>query len=151
MHSIIDSCCYSKRKLRGNRIFICVKVDDIIHICTSFDLSDSFKSCFSSKFSIEYKNSMKCFLGVSVEQSPGKLLYSQKSQILNILCCFGMFDCSPCGLPMTTNNRINKNSRPRFESFWKLNYLSVVSLPDLSFVVFSSSKVLKKRSHDYWL
>ena len=33
----------------------------------------------------------------------------------------------------------------------KLNYLPVVSLPDLSFVVSSLSQVLKNPSHDHWL
>ena len=33
----------------------------------------------------------------------------------------------------------------------KLNYLSVVSRPDLSFVVSSLSQVLKNPSHDHWV
>ena len=33
----------------------------------------------------------------------------------------------------------------------KWNYLSVVSRPDLSFVVSSLSQVLKNPSHDHWL
>ena len=69
--SMIDSCCYSKSDLSGKRFFICVWVDDIKYVSTSSDLAESFKKCFSEKFKIKDKGSMKLFLGVSVEQSPG--------------------------------------------------------------------------------
>ena len=165
--SMIDSCCYSKSDLSGNRLIICVWVDDIIYFSTSSDLAESFKKCFSEKFKIEDKGSMKWSLGVSVVQSPGKITFSQKSYILDLLSCFGMSDCNPCDLPMTANTRIEKSSWLDLESdtfkdlskirslymslVGKLNYLSVVCRPDLSFVVSSSSQVLKNPSHDHWL
>ena len=110
---------------------------------------------------------MKWFLGVSVEQSPGKITFSQKSCILDLLSSFGVSDCNSCDLPTTANTRIDKSSRPDLESdtfkdlsktrslymslVGKLNYLSVVSRPDLSFVVSSLSQVLRNPSHDHWL
>ena len=96
---------------------------------------------------------MKWFFGVSVEQSPGEITFSQKSFILDLLSSFGMSDCNPCDLPMTANTRIDKSSRPDLESdtfkdlskihslymslVGKFNYFSVVSRPDLSSVVSS--------------
>ena len=164
---MIDSCCYSKSDLSGYRLFICVWVDDIIYFSTSSDLAESFKKCFSEKFKIEDKGSMKWFLGVSVDQSPGEITFSQKSYILDLLSCFGMSDCNLCDLPMTANTRIDKSSCPdlEFDTFkdlseirllymslvGKLIYLSVVSRPDLSFVVSSLSQVLKNPSQDHWL
>ena len=63
--SMIDSCCYSKRDLCGNRFLICVWVDDIIYFSTSSDLAKSFKKCFSEKFKIEDKRFnevvLRCF------------------------------------------------------------------------------------------
>ena len=151
--SMIDSCCYSKSDLIGNRLFICVWVDDKIYFSTSSDLAESFKKRFSEKFKIEDKCSVKWFLGVSVDQSPGKITFSQKSFILDLLSSFGMSDCNPSDLPMTANNRIDKSSCAGLESdtfkdlskirslymslVGKLNYLSVVSRPDLSFLVSS--------------
>ena len=165
--SMIDSCCYSKSDLFGNRLFICVWVDDIIYFSTSSDLAESLKKCFSEKFKIEDKGSMKRFLGVSVEQSPGEITLSQKYYLLDLLSCFGIYDCNPCDLLMTENTRIDKSSCPDLESdsfndlskirslymslVGKLNYLSVVSRPDLNFVVSSLSQVLKNPSHDHWL
>ena len=165
--SMIDSCCYSRSDLSGNRLFICVWVDDMIYFSTSSDLAESFKKCFFEKFKIEDKGSMKWFLGVSVDQSPGKITFSQKSYILDLLSCFRVSDCNPCDLPMTANTRIDKSSCPDLESdtfkdlskirslhmslVGKSNYLSVVSRPDLSFVVSSLSQVLKNPSHDHWL
>ena len=106
-------------------------------------------------------------LGVSLDQSPGKITFSQKSYILDLLSCFGMSDCNPCDFPMTANTRIDKSSCPDLESdtfkdlfkirslymslVGKLNYLSVVSRLHLSFVVSSLSQVLKNPSHDNWL
>ena len=165
--SMIDSCRYSKSDMSGNRLFICVWVDDIIYFSKSSDLAESFKKCFSEKFKIEDKGSMKWFLGVSVDQSPVKINFSQKSYILDLFSCFGMSDCNPCDLPMTANTRIDKSSCPDLESdifkdlseirslymslVGKLNYLSVVPRPDLSFVVSSLSQVLKNPSHVDWL
>ena len=164
--SRIDNCCYSKGDLRGNRLFICVWVDDILYFSTSSDLAESFKKCFPEKFKIEDKGSMKWFLCVSVEQSLGEITFPQKSYILDLLSCFGMSDCNPCDLPMTANTRIDKSScvdsesdtfkdLSRIRSLYmslvgKLNYLPVVSRPDLSFVVWSMSQVFKNPSHDHW-
>ena len=114
--SMIESCCYSKSDLSGNRFFICVWVDDIIYFSTSSDFAEFFKKCFFKKFKIEDKSSMKWFLGVSVDQSPGKITFSQKSYILDLLSCFGMSDCNRCGLPMAANTRIDKSSCPELES-----------------------------------
>ena len=152
---MIDSCCYSKSDLSGNRLFISVWVDDLIYFSTSSDLAKLFKKCFSEKFKIEDEGSMKWFLGVLVDQSPGNKNFSQKSYILDFLSCFGMSDCNPCDLPMTANARIDKSYCPDLESdtfkdlskirslykslVGKLNYLSVVSRPDLSCVVPSLS------------
>ena len=110
---------------------------------------------------------MKWFLGVSVDQSPGKTTFSQKSYFLDLFTCFGMSDCNPCDLPMTAKTRIAKSSFPDLESdtfkclsiirslyrslVGKLNYLSVVSRPDLSFVVSSLSQVLENFFHEHWL
>ena len=164
---MIDSWCYSKSDFSGSRLFICVWVDDIIYFSTSSNLAESFKKCFSEKFKIEDKGSMKWFLGVSVDQSPGKITLSQKSYFLDILSCFGMSDCNRCDLPMTANTRIEKSSCLDLESdtfkdlskirslymslVGKLNYHSVVSRPDLSFVVSYLSQILKNPSHDHWL
>ena len=68
---------------------------------------------------------------------------------------------------MTASTRIDKSSCPDLESdtfkdlsktrllykslVGKLNYLSVVSRPDFSFVLSSSSQVLNNPSHDHWL
>ena len=54
---------------------------------------------------------MKWFLGVSVEQSPGEIIFSQKSYILDLLSCFGMSNCNPYDL-----RRIDKCSCPDLES-----------------------------------
>ena len=80
--------------------------------------------------------------------------------------CFGIIDGNLCDLPMTANTRIDKSSCPELESdsfkdlstirslymslVGKLNYLSVVSRPGLSFVVSSLGQVLKNPSHDHW-
>ena len=164
---MIDSRCYSKSDLSGNSLFICVWVDDILYFSTSSVLAESFKKCFSEKFKSEDKASTKWFLGVSVDQSPGKKTFSQKSSILDLLSCFGMSDCNPFDLPITANTKTDKSSCPDLESdnfkdlskirslymslVGKLNYLSVVSGPDLIFVVSSLSQVLKNLSHDHWL
>ena len=92
--SLIDSCCYSQSDLRGNRIIICVCVDDITYFSTSSDLADSFRKSFCAKFRIEEKGLMKRFFDVSVEQSPGEITFSQKSYNSNFLSCFGMSDCN---------------------------------------------------------
>ena len=107
---MIDNCCYSKSNLRGNRIFVCVWVDDIIYFSTSSDLAESFKKCCFEKIEIEVKGSMKWFLGVSVEQSPGEITFSRKSDFLEFLSCFGMSDYHLCDLLMTANIRIDNSS-----------------------------------------
>ena len=85
--SQIDSCCYSMTNPSSFRLFVCVWDDDIMYFSTSSDSAQSFKTAFSNKLKIDDKGSMKWFLGVSVEQLPGKITLSQKSYILD-LCAF---------------------------------------------------------------
>ena len=110
---------------------------------------------------------MKWILGVSVEQLPDKITLSRKSYILDLLSKFGLSDCNPCELSMIANTRIDKCCYPQFDSkefrdlskmrtlymssVSKLNHFSVVSRPDLSFVVSSLSQVLKNPAQEHWL
>ena len=48
--STIDYCGYSKRQLHGNRMFICLWLDDIKNFPTFLDLRVVLKSHFSQKF-----------------------------------------------------------------------------------------------------
>ena len=165
--SEIDSCCYSMTDPSSFRLFVCVWVDDIMYFSSSSDSAQSVKTAFSNKFKIGDKGSMKWFLGVSVEQLPDKITLSQKSYILDLLSIFWMSDCNLCELPMIVNTRIDKSVCPELDSnefrdlskmrtlymslVGKLNYLSVVSRPDLSFVVSSLSQVLKNPAQEHWL
>ena len=79
---------------------------------------------------------------------------------------FATKDCNPCGLPMTAITWTDQSYYPDLESdtfedfskirslyislVGKLNYLSVVYRPDLSFVVSSLSQAHKNPSHDRW-
>ena len=76
-----------------------------------------------------------------------------------------MPDCNSCDLPMTANTRIDESSCLDLESdafkklskirslclssVGKLNYLEVVSCPNLSFVISSFCQILKNSSHDH--
>ena len=76
-----------------------------------------------------------------------------------------MSHCNPCYFSMTAETKIDESLCPNSESdafkdlskirslymflVRKLNYLSVVSPPDLSFGVASLSEVLNNPSHDH--
>ena len=78
-----------------------------------------------------------------------------------------MSDWNPCDHPMTANTKIDKSSCLDLESdtfkdlskvrslymslVEKLNYLPIVSRPDLSFVVSSLSQILENPAHNHWL
>ena len=131
----------------------------------SSDLADTLKKCPSAKFKIEDKCSMRWFLGVPVEHTPGEITFSQKSYILDLLCCFGMSACNPWDLPTIANTRIDKilcfdlesdafkdlseNGSLYMYLVKKLNYFAVVSHRDLSFTASSLSRKLSNSSHDH--
>ena len=59
---------------------------------------------------------MKWFLGVTVQQSPGEITFSQTSYILELFSCFVMSGCNICDPPMTANTRIDKKMCLHLES-----------------------------------
>ena len=73
VRSTIDNCCYSKTTSAGNKLFVCVWVDDILYFSTCSIIRESFKDSFSRRFKIEVKGLMKWFLGVSVQQSSNEI------------------------------------------------------------------------------
>ena len=112
VRSTVDNCCYSKTTSAGNKLFVCVLVDDIMYFSTCSISRESFKDSFSRRFEIEDKGLMKWFLGVSVQQSSDEIFLSQKPYILELLVCFDMTECYPCDLPIIANTRFDKNSCP---------------------------------------
>ena len=161
-----DHCCYVKKE-EVNRLFIAVWVDDLLFFSTSEKMLSEFRAAISKEFRVDDKGQMKWFLGISVTQIDGEIRLCQTSFIENTLEEFGMLDCKSIMLPAMANTYLSKDDCPkagskeedemqRYKSLYrslvgKLNYLSVVSRPDLSFAVSSLSQFLQNPGMPHWI
>ena len=53
VRSFVDNCCYSEANSAGNRLFVCVWVDDIMYFSTCSILGETFEDSFSKRTKIE--------------------------------------------------------------------------------------------------
>lgn len=158
--SKIDPCCYVMDK-GDSKLVVVVWVDDVLFFSSPDSLSYSFKKQFASRYKVDDKGKMEWFLGISVVQLRGEIVLSQSKYVQDLLSDFSMSDCKPRNLPAVPNYNLSKGSSEEPELLseedhalyrsivGKINYLSVVTRPDLAFIVSSLSQYLSKPTAEH--
>ena len=160
-----DPCLYISQK-NGQSMYVLIWVDDILYF-GSDQLVTSFKSKFSDSFKVDDRGVMKWFLGMQVIQDEGVIFVNQKSYIVEVLERFSMSECNPVSTPADNCSSLSKSSCPAPDSqefmemadthphyrslVGNLLYMSVVSRPDISFIVSNLSQFLSNPGRDHWV
>jgi hypothetical protein len=88
-----------------------VYVDDLIVTGSSISAITRFKEDISTRFSMSDLGLLKLYLGIEVDQAPGKITLRQTAFASKLLDKAGMGDCNLVHVPMEPRLKLSKESK----------------------------------------
>ncbi|KAL1321588.1 hypothetical protein AAHE18_14G137900 [Arachis hypogaea] len=85
---------------RGNLLFVCVYVDDLIFIGNNQIMFEEFKKVMAQEFEMSDMGLMSYYLGIEVKQIEDGVFISQQAYARELLKKLNMLDCNPSNTPM---------------------------------------------------
>lgn len=137
-----DPCMYRIKRNKADALLV-TYVDDILVASDSDSLTDEVKRKLSQHFDLKDLGELHHCLGLEFHRSENGIHISQEGYINELLKKFGMSDCKPVATPVDPGVKLNKPEGerdaetlklPYRELLGALNYLSVATRPDISFV-----------------
>jgi hypothetical protein len=143
------------RGIDGERLLLGVYVDDLIVTGSSISAITRFKEDMSTRFSMSDLGLLKLYLGIEVDQAPGKITLRQTAFASKLLDKAGMGDCNLVHVPMEPRLKLSKESKnppvdvTEYRSIvGSLRYM-VHTRPDLSFAVGYVSRFMESPTTEH--
>ncbi|KAI7964121.1 hypothetical protein MJO29_004548 [Puccinia striiformis f. sp. tritici] len=147
--SIADPCVFWKTS--GIPTWIFAHVDDLVIISKD---PESFKKQMESEFQIKYLGEATFLLGMKLDRMPDGLILNQSQYIERKLVEFNASDLPPSSCPLDPKTHLKKATQLEIEQFsslqinyraivGSLNYLSILTRPDISYAVSKLSQFLE--------
>lgn len=147
-----DSCVYI---LKDKNIYLVLYVDDMLIFGKDAKCIKWIKESLSKHFQMKDIGSVKNFLGLEIFRETGVLEVSQQSYVERILQNFGMENCKPVSTPISTSGKWKRDegiltTKPYKALLGCLQYLALMSRPDLCFSVNFFSQFQSSPSDSHW-
>ncbi|PLW27994.1 hypothetical protein PCASD_26554 [Puccinia coronata f. sp. avenae] len=147
--SIADPCVFWRSE--PSPLWIFSHVDDLIIVGRDPLL---FRSQMEKEFNIKYMGDASFLLGMKLDRSPSGIHLHQSQYIVRKLEEFGATDLPPSSCPIDPRSHLKKASESEVNQFkslninyraliGSLNYLSILTRPDVSFAVSKLSQYLE--------
>ena len=157
-----DPCLY-RLNSGGDVLYLCLYVDDGLVFSSSNWMRDVFMEKLARKFEIT-SSDPDTYVGMEIQRDRDKgiITISQKSYITRVLQRFGMSDSNPITTPSDPTMKLSKdmpstqeedgkgNRFPYREAIGCLNYIAVVSRPDITFAVNKAAKFCENPKSAHW-
>jgi hypothetical protein len=145
----------------GITIYLLVWVDDILIAVPDNQSVSWVKQHLNSTFDSRDLGEAKLFVGINIERdrSAGTIKISQRRLIEDLISKFGMGDCKPRAIPLSSSvpltkdegNLLDKGQYPYAELVGSLIYLTVCTRPDIALAVSALSRYMSKPAASHWL
>mgnify|MGYP000925994369 CR=1 FL=1 len=124
-------------------MYILVYVDDIIIISSVPSATYKLIQSLGMDFAVKDLGSLHFFLGIKVEHNDQGVILSQERYATDLLKRANMENCKPISTPMSTSEKLSKDSSKPLDEKGQFLYRSIVgglqyltiTRPDLSFAV----------------
>jgi hypothetical protein len=152
--------CFFRRLQNGETTLVVLYVDDIAVAGSAFDTQDTIKQ-LGKAYEIEDRGTIDggSLLGMQVSRDwKGRTIsINQQPYIQQVVERFGLVDAAPLhtttpmekGLQLSTHKG-HPTSAPYLELFGALNYLSVISRPDITFALGALGRFNSCPSEEHW-
>lgn len=150
-----DPCVYSMKR-EGELLLVLIYVDDVLVAYRQTSNLNYIRNGLIEKFDIKDLGSAKYCLGIEITQTEEYIAISQSGYIREIIHRFGMENSNPVSTPVDLSQKLkeaipgNDVKRPYRELIGALNYLSVATRPDISFIVSALSQFNTCHGDQHW-
>ncbi|CAM8954016.1 unnamed protein product [Rhodiola kirilowii] len=142
----------------GVTIYMLVYVDDIVIAGSNPTTVDHLIRSLSDTFPIKDLGRLHYFLGIQVAYNSEGQILTQKKYALDLLHRAKMENCRPTTTPISTTEKLTKNSGQLLDGNDVLKYRSMVggllyltlTRPDISFAVNKVCQFLSKPTSEHW-
>ena len=118
-----DNCVYRKFDGQGNRVIICLYVDDMLIFGTNSVRVQETKEFLSSSFQMKDMGEADVILGIKIIRDGNGIKLSQAHYIEKVLKRFNMFDTTPMSTPMDQHIKLCRHDK---ELVTQLAYSKVI-------------------------
>lgn len=163
-NSMADPCIYVK-VIRGERVFICLYVDDLLVAAQNTELIDSVKNDLMKHFRIKELGLAKYVLGMEINQdSRTKTISIKQTQYIDDVTnrfnqaeakpvsnpCDSSWKLSHEDSPTTSAERTEMRKKPYRQLIGCLLYISICTRPDISYAVNHLSRYVENPGELHW-
>lgn len=153
-----DSCVYYGT-IRDEKVYIALYVDDGMIFTTTKATLNLLLFNLAKAFEITVGDAT-CFVGMYLERDrcESTILIHQTPYIESVIQRFGMSQANPSGTPISTYPSVKSVSETKYcsdnvpyrEAVGCLNFIAVVSRPDIAFAVSVVSRYLANPNEEHW-
>lgn len=149
--SMTDPCLFVSS---SKNLWLACYVDDGLIFTKNVELKMKLIKVLEKHFTMTLLDGTK-FVGVQIERTKDQVFIHQKKYCNDVLKRFGMENCNPISSPMDSYEKMEKASvcaheYPYRELIGALNFLAIVSRPDISLAVSVLSQHLTKWTKDHF-
>jgi hypothetical protein len=153
----VDKCVYSWY-CGGDRVILCLFVDDILILETSLDVIKETKDFLSNNFKMQDLVEADVIINIKLlREGNGGVTLVQSHYVEKVLSRFGYSECEPAPTPYDPskllkkkNQRIARDQLRYSQIIGSLMYLASATRPDISFAVRKLSRFVSNLGDDHW-
>jgi hypothetical protein len=150
-----DRCVYYRHG-GGQKVILCLYVNDILIFGTSLDVINEVKIFLCQCFDMKDMGDADVILNIKLINGDNDITLTQSHDVEKVLSCFGYKDSKPSPTPydpsfiLQKNKRIGRDQLRYSQMIESLMYLASATRPDISFVVSKLSRFTSNPGDDHW-
>jgi hypothetical protein len=151
-----DKCLYYKEN-KGEHVFMCLYVDDILIFGTTLEIIKDVKDHLSRNFDMKDLGEANVILGMKLERTSNGIKLSQSHAIEKMLKKYEYFDTSPVSTPYDSSVHLKKNlgepiSQLKYSQIiGSLLYFTNRTRPDIAYAVGRLSRYTQNPNKEHWV
>jgi hypothetical protein len=140
----------------GQRVILCLYVDDILIFGTSLDVINEVKTFLCQSFNMKGMCEADVILNIKLIKGENRITLTQSHDVEKVLSHFGYKDNKPSPTPydlslvLRKNKRIGSDQLRYSQMIRSLMYLASVTRPNILFAVSKLSQFTSNLGDDHW-